>query len=103
MDIKENNEFSFKKLSKKDLQNIINIAREIIEKYYVTFLDKKIVNEYINSKQFENEILENIENCTVMKMKNKIIGFSIIIGNKIHLIMIDSKYQKKNNGTKLLV
>jgi len=98
----KNEEYIFNKLIENELPIIFKIAEEIILEYYVTFLDKNIVNEYINSKQFDKEILENIENCITMKKENKIIGFSIIIENKIHLIMVDRKHQNKNHGTNLL-
>jgi ribosomal protein S18 acetylase RimI-like enzyme len=97
-----NKEYIFEKLDEGDIPVIFIIAEEIILNYYVTFLDKNIVNEYINSKQFKDEIIENVENCTVMKIKNKIIGFSIIIENKIHLIMISIEYQNNNYGSILI-
>ena len=98
----KNEEYNFNKLAENDVSIILKIAEEIILEYYDTFLDKNIVNEYISSKQSEKEILENIENCITMKIGNKIIGFSIIIENKIHLIMVGKKNQNKNHGTNLL-
>ena len=97
-----NNKIVFVKSNKSDLPILSEIAKNIIFKYYATFLDKNIVNGYIKSKQYEEEILGNIENCIIMKFEKTIIGFSIIIGNKIHLMMIDTKYQNNNYGTILL-
>jgi ribosomal protein S18 acetylase RimI-like enzyme len=98
----EEDNYNFNKLDKKDIPIILEISKEIILNYYIAFLDKDIVNEFINTKQYEKEIIDNIENCIIMKFDNKIIGFSIILDDKIHLIMIDIKYQNKNHGTKLL-
>jgi putative acetyltransferase len=95
-------EYIFEKLQNDELPVLINIAKYIIQNYYVTFLDKNVVNEFINSEQYKSEITDNVENCVIMKFKGKNIGFSIILENKIHLIMVDMKYQNKNHGTALL-
>jgi ribosomal protein S18 acetylase RimI-like enzyme len=95
-------EYIFERLKNDDLPILIKTAKDIIQNYYITFLGKKIVNEYINSNHYKKEIIENIENCVVMKLNGKIIGFSIIQENKIHLMMIDAKYQNKNHGSVLL-
>jgi RimJ/RimL family protein N-acetyltransferase len=97
-----NKEYIFIKSEDNDLPILFNIAKEIILDYYITFLDKNIVNEYINSEKYKEEIIDNIKNCIIMKLENIYIGFSITIGNKIHLIMINKKYQNKNYGTDLL-
>ena len=78
------------------------MAREIILNNYCIFLAKESVEEYIESGQCDKEIIDNIENCVVMKSDNLCIGFSIIIANKLHLIMIDREFQNKKYGTKLL-
>jgi ribosomal protein S18 acetylase RimI-like enzyme len=97
-----NNGLIFEYASNNDLPILNELAKEIIYKYYSTFLGKDIVNNYIESRQCENEINENINNCIIMKINNKIIGFSIIMGNKLHLIMVAKKYQNQGYGIKLL-
>jgi GNAT superfamily N-acetyltransferase len=92
----------FAKMDNTDLPEILRISEEIILNTYVSFLGEKTVNEYITSRQFENEIVPNMNDCIVMKTGEVIIGFSILLENKLHLIMIDSKYQNKKYGTKLL-
>jgi GNAT superfamily N-acetyltransferase len=94
--------YSFNKLDKDSLPIILEMAKEIILNNYISFLDKDSIYNFINSKQCDNEILDNVENCEIMKLENICIGFSITIKNKIHLIMIDRKYQNKGNGTHLL-
>jgi GNAT superfamily N-acetyltransferase len=95
-------EYHFNKLDKEHLPIILDMAREIIAHNYVSFLDKDLIDNFINSKQCDNEIIKNAEYCITMQLKNICIGFSIILENKIHLIMIDRKYQHKGHGTSLL-
>jgi GNAT superfamily N-acetyltransferase len=97
-----NNGLIFEFASNNDLPILNELAKEIISKYYITFLGKDIANNYIESGQCENEINENLNNCIIMKIENKIIGFSIIIGNKLHLIMVEKKYQNQGYGIRLL-
>jgi GNAT superfamily N-acetyltransferase len=92
----------FAKMDNSDLPEILRISEEIILNNYVSFLGENTVNEYITSRQFEDEIVPNMNDCIVMKTGEVIIGFSILLENKLHLIMIDRKYQNKRYGTKLL-
>jgi GNAT superfamily N-acetyltransferase len=93
---------NFAKMDKSDLPDILRISEDIILNYYVSFLGENAVNDYISSRQFEDEIILNMNNCVVMKTGEVIIGFSILLGNKLHLIMIDRIFQNKKYGTKLL-
>jgi GNAT superfamily N-acetyltransferase len=96
------NAYSFSKPDKNDLPVLFIISKEIIANYYSSFLGEDIVYNYLNTKQHEKEIIDNFENCNVMKLENIIIGFSITMENKIHLIMIDRQHQNKKYGTYLL-
>jgi GNAT superfamily N-acetyltransferase len=92
----------FNKLDKDFLPIILVMAKDIILNNYISFLDKESIDNFINSKQCDKEIIDNVKNCEIMKLKNICIGFSITIENKIHLIMVDRKYQNKGHGTNLL-
>jgi GNAT superfamily N-acetyltransferase len=94
--------YGFTKLDKNSLPIVLKMAKEIILTNYISFLDKDSIVNFINSNQCDREILDNIENCEIIKLKNICIGFSITIENKIHLIMIDRKYQNQGYGTILL-
>jgi GNAT superfamily N-acetyltransferase len=98
----DGNEYNFGKMRSNELPILLNMAKEVILHNYVSFLGEDTVNSYINSKQCDEEISKNVENCVVIKLVNKCIGFSIILGNKIHLMMIDREYQNKTHGTYLL-
>lgn len=90
----ENAEYNFEILDEMDLPIILNISKEIFLINYINILDKNIVENFINSKQYVKEIVKNIENCILIKYENKIIGFTTIYKNQIKLIMIGEKYQK---------
>jgi ribosomal protein S18 acetylase RimI-like enzyme len=94
--------YSFDLLKKNELPIVQKMAKDIILNNYSEFLEDDIINNFIGSKQFEEEFVENIQNCILLKIDNKIIGFSINIDNKIHLMMIDIEYQNKKNGSHLL-
>jgi ribosomal protein S18 acetylase RimI-like enzyme len=84
-----------------NLPILVKIARKIISKNYNAFLEKNVIKEYLKSEECDKEIIANINNCIIMKLENKIIGFSIILENKLHLI-IKRKYQNKGHGTIML-
>jgi GNAT superfamily N-acetyltransferase len=96
------NSHHFSKADKNDISVILTISKDIITNYYASFLGEDITDNYINSKQYEKEIFDNMESCIVMKLENTHIGFSITIENKLHLMMIDRKYQNNRYGTYLL-
>jgi ribosomal protein S18 acetylase RimI-like enzyme len=94
--------YCFVELNKEDLPFVLDISKDIILNTYVSFLGKDAVTDYIKSRLYENEIIPNIQNCIVMKHGEIVIGFSILLENKLHLIMIDRKHQNQKLGTKLL-
>ena len=94
--------YSFNKLEKENLPLLLKMAEEILLEDYSVFLDKNVINNYIDSGESDKVIIENINNCIVMKRENICIGFSIIIGNKIDLLMIGKKYRNRGYGTILL-
>jgi ribosomal protein S18 acetylase RimI-like enzyme len=93
---------SFSKMDVSDLTDILRISKDIILNTYVTFLGAETVNEYISTRQYEDEIVPNMADCMVMKAGEAIIGLSILLKNKLHLIMIDRKYQSMKYGSQLL-
>ena len=95
-------EIIFKNATEEDSPILIKLAINIIQKKYGLFLEKDLIAKYLESGQCDKEIIENINNCIIMEIENKYIGFSIILENKIHLMMISPEYEKQGNGTKLL-
>ncbi len=61
-----------------------------------------MTDSYIDSGASDNEIEMNIANCVIMKLSGIPIGFGILLDNKIHLIMIDVRYQNQSHGTAFL-
>jgi N-acetylglutamate synthase-like GNAT family acetyltransferase len=96
------NNFELVMLEKDTLPLVINIARDVIQNNYSSFLDKSIIDNFINSGQCDREITDNMKNCMVMKKDNTCIGFSILIDNSIHLMMINRNYQRQKYGSTLL-
>jgi GNAT superfamily N-acetyltransferase len=95
----KNNQIKITKLDKEDLPLIMEMARDIIQNNYSAFLDKSIIDDFINSGLCDKEILDNMENCHVLKKDGFCIGFSILNDNKIHLMMIAREYQRQQYGT----
>jgi GNAT superfamily N-acetyltransferase len=96
------NNFELVMLEKDTLPLVINIARDVIQNNYSSFLDKSIIDNFINSGHCDKEITDNVENCFVMKKDNTCVGFSILIDNTIHLMMINRNYQRQKYGSALL-
>jgi GNAT superfamily N-acetyltransferase len=89
-------------LNKNNLPVVLEIARDIIQNNYSSFLDKSMIDNYIKSGLSDKEIIDNMDNCWVIQNDKDCIGFSILLNNKIHLMMINRKYQKQKYGTSLL-
>jgi RimJ/RimL family protein N-acetyltransferase len=98
----EMKQFEIIKLNKNNLLSVLEIARDIIQNNYSSFLGKDTVVNYIKSGLCDKEITDNMDNCWIMKNDEDYIGFSILIDNKIHLMMINRKHQKQKYGSSLL-
>jgi len=97
-----NTGYSYLSATENDLPVLIKLAREVIQYNYSLFLDNALIQNFMQSGQCDKEILKNMKNCIIMKRKTEYIGFSILLENKIHLMMFAPAYQNQGHGTTFL-
>ena len=78
------------------------IAKRVIRLNYTPFLGTDAVQGFIESGQADKEIDDGIHNCTVLMGDAIPIGFAITKESLLHLIMIDTVFQRLGYGSKLL-
>ena len=86
-----------------DDTNILKaIAKRVIRLNYTPFLGAEAVQGFIESGQSDKEIDDGIHVCTVLMGDAIPIGFAITKEPMLHLIMIDTVFQRLGYGSKLL-
>jgi len=94
-----NTNYNYRKARENELQYLIDTTEKIIKYNYGMFLENDIIILNFSEKEkSEKYIFKNLNECLIMELNNKKIGFSITSENKIHLLIIDKKYQNKNYG-----
>ena len=81
------------KMNGEDLNVLLNISKDINNNYYVTIFGMDIV-KYFKIGTMEEWNSRKYKNCVLMKFVCIIIGFTIIIEYKFHVLIIDRKYKK---------
>lgn len=66
------------------------------------FLGDKGVDRFIESGAAEQYIIDNIVDCWVLEVNNKIIAFCVCKGSVLDLIMVETEFQRKGYGSELL-
>lgn len=87
----------YKKAKKNDLPLLIEYKLLTIAPYLKTSEEKLRVIAYVN--EF---VKNNCDNFTIIYYYFKKIGCYLIIDNELNTLYIDSKYQNKGIGTKIL-
>lgn len=91
----------YRKATVQDLQTVKEIARRVILNNYKSFLGDMAVNQ-VESGMADKEVEDGLDTCTVMFSNEEMIGFAITKEDLLHLVMIDTLYQNKGFGSKLL-
>lgn len=94
--------YSFRPAKPEDAQAVKEIARQVITSNYTPFLGAGAVRDFIESGQADREIDDGMTRCTLMICDGRITGFTITDGPLLHLIMVDTPYQNRGFGSKLL-
>jgi GNAT superfamily N-acetyltransferase len=89
-------------LDNDDLNILKDIAKRVIRLNYTPFLGANAVHDFIESGQADKEIDDGIHNCTLLTGNGVTIGFAITKESLLHLIMIDTGFQRSGYGSKLL-
>ena|GEM_PF-2362385 len=85
-----------------DINILKDIAKRVIILNYTPFLGAEAVRNFIESGQADKEIDNGIRNCTVLIGDGMPKGFAITKAPLLHLIMIDTVFQRSGYGSRLL-
>lgn len=75
-----------------DQEQILQLARDITDRYTRTYLGDKLVDWYLDSGACDEEILQNYDQLLVMLDGNTVIGLMIWKENLMHLLMVAIPY-----------
>jgi len=66
-----------RQISNEDLRIIQDKAKRVIRECYNIFLSKEAIDWFINSGESDNEFVKHFDNCKVLVLNNRIMGFTI--------------------------
>lgn len=87
---------------KADIDDVQRIAARTIKACFPAFLGEDQAVGYVDSGLSDREIADHEDNLFVMLDDGRIIGFAIVLGDLIHLMMIDVTHQRLGHGSRLL-
>ena len=93
---------NFRKASSSDLNTLLAISNQTIDKSYRYWLDDEVVNQYLLSESLNNYLKSNIEHTWVAIIDDEIIGFAICIENVIDFMLVGYNFQRNGYGTQIL-
>ena len=85
-----------------DLEQVQRIACRTIDLNYRSFLGDKGVDWFIESGAAEQYLKNNIVDCWVLEIKDRIIAFCVCKGKLLDLIMVETEFHHKGYGSELL-
>jgi len=93
---------NYRQAVKGDAPRLKEIAKRVISTNYLPFLGVENIATFIESGMSDKEIDDGLNDCTLLTLDGQIIGFTITYGNVLHLMMIDTPFQRAGYGSALL-
>lgn len=87
---------------RQDLATIHAIARRTVDVCYRPFLGNDGVDWYLGSGASEGELGLYLDELNILTDGDEIVGFSIFLDGRIHLMMVDVRRQRAGLGATLL-
>lgn len=91
-----------RKSETQDLEQLKALSRKTISICYPCFMGNEMVSDYINSGASDEEIEKHSENTYVAIKADVILGYVVIIGDLVHIMMVDPSQQRTGVGSQLL-
>lgn len=85
-----------------DIEDIQRVARRTIKACFPSFLGDEQVASFVDSGLSDLEIASHKDNLFAMLDACRIVGFSILLGDLIHLMMVDVEPHRRGYGARLL-
>lgn len=93
---------SFRHITPNDLEEVISIARNTVDKCYRVWLGNQAVERYLATRNLDNYLVDNFSNIFLLTENSKIMAFSICIENMIDFMLVDAEHQSQGIGARLL-
>ncbi len=84
--------YKIRKACKSDEKRILELAREITDRFSRKYLGDEAVDWYINSGMCDSDMKADIDNMVLLTIDNEIIGVMIWHDELMHLLLIDIPY-----------
>jgi len=87
---------------KSEIPELIKLSQNVTNYNNRQYLPEGMVNEFYNSQDLENEIIDNFSTMKVLIQNDEIIGIINFMANLLDMLMIKPKYQGTDAGYYLL-
>lgn len=88
--------------SRSDVALVQGIARRTIDHSYRSFLGDDLVDAFIDSGECDSEISQHLPDLHLLVDNDQVLGFSIVLDDLVHLMMIDHAHHREGHGGRLL-
>lgn len=85
-------QYTIRQASAEDEKKILQMARDVTDKFTRTYLGDEAVEWYIHSGSCDNDMKNDIPNMTLLMEKENIVGMMIWHNDLLHFLMIDIPY-----------
>ena len=91
-------DYHIRKAGQSDINELITLSTKVTDFNNRQYLPEKMIDEFFSSGALEQEILDNLENMTLLTDGNKIIGLISFTANLMEMLMISPEFQGKGAG-----
>ena len=95
-------DFTIETAKSSDVEELLTLSRKVTNHNSRMFLSKEMVDSFLESKFFIEEITNNTNKMTLIKVEDKIIGLCVWIDAELVSLMVDPDYQGKGVAKRFL-
>lgn len=85
-----------------DINELLQLSTDVTNVNSRAFLGDERVNRFMNSPFFRSEIVDQIDNMTILKDQTRIIALAVFDKNELVSLMLHPDYQGKGVGSYFL-
>lgn len=93
---------SIRKASFKDLDLIVSMTKQTIDKCYRDWLDSESLDNCLKSDKLDLYLESSLQHTWLLQTNSNVVAYSICIENMIEFMLVDIKYQGRGIGSQLL-
>lgn len=86
-------EYKIKNATNDNIEELLELSKKVTNYNNRQFLPDSMVDRFLNSPFFIEEIVQNIENMSLLVIKGKIVGFATWVQSELISLMVDPDFQ----------